>query len=48
MFVSLATLITIATFFTKRLGGLSGDIYGFIIELSEVAILHTLLFLLCK
>lgn len=41
--ISLATLLITARFFTKRLGGLNGDIYGFIIELSELFLLNTLI-----
>lgn len=39
-FVALFILIIIAKFFTARLGGLNGDIYGFIIEVSELALLN--------
>lgn len=38
--VSLITLIIIAKFFTSRLSGLNGDIYGFIIEITELALLN--------
>jgi cobalamin 5'-phosphate synthase/cobalamin synthase len=40
---SLLTLVLSAKFFTARLGGLSGDIYGFIIELSELVLLNYLI-----
>ena len=42
--VSLLTLIVSAKFFSSRLGGLSGDIYGFIIEMSELVLLNYLIF----
>ena len=42
--VSLASVLIISLFFTKRYGGLSGDIYGFIIEVSELVLLNTILF----
>ena len=38
--VSLVLLIIIAKFFTSRLGGLNGDIYGFIIEVTELILLN--------
>ena len=38
--VSLFTLGVIATLLTRRLGGLNGDSYGFIIEMSELVLLH--------
>jgi cobalamin synthase len=41
--VSTITLVLIAKFFTSRLGGLSGDIYGFIIEVTELFILNYLI-----
>lgn len=41
---ALLTLLLTGTFFTRRLGGLSGDIYGFTIEVTEVALLNALLF----
>jgi cobalamin 5'-phosphate synthase/cobalamin synthase len=42
--VSLLTLIVSTKFFSSRLGGLSGDIYGFIIEMSELVLLNYLIF----
>ena len=41
--VCIVTLIFLGLFFTKRLGGLSGDIYGFIIEVSELVMLEYLI-----
>ena len=38
--LSILILIISARFFTKRLGGLNGDIYGFIIEVTELALLN--------
>jgi len=38
--VSILTLVICASSFKKRLGGLSGDIYGFIIEVSELVLLN--------
>ena len=41
--VTFLTLIVSAKFFSSRLGGLSGDIYGFIIELTELILLNYIL-----
>jgi len=41
--VAFFTLIVSAKFFSSRLGGLSGDIYGFIIELTELMLLNYIL-----
>ena len=41
---SLLTLLLVKRFFIKRLGGFSGDIYGFLIEMSELVLLNVLLF----
>ena len=41
--LSTFTLIIIAHFFVKRLGGLSGDLYGFIIEVTELVLLNYIL-----
>ena len=38
--VSLFVLLVSAKFFASRLKGLTGDVYGFIIELSELALLN--------
>ncbi|MEN8302956.1 MAG: adenosylcobinamide-GDP ribazoletransferase [Campylobacterota bacterium] len=38
--VAIFVLLIIAKFFTSRLGGLNGDIYGFIIEVTELALLN--------
>jgi len=44
MFVlSIFTLVLIAKFFSSRLSGLSGDIYGFIIEMTELVLLNYLI-----
>jgi len=43
-FISLITLFLIGGFFTKRLGGVNGDIYGFIIECSELVLLNYIIF----
>jgi adenosylcobinamide-GDP ribazoletransferase len=40
LLISLLVLLLSAKFFLKRLGGLNGDIYGFIIELSELVLLN--------
>jgi len=40
IFLSSLVLLLTAKFFTKRLGGLNGDIYGFMIELSELFLLN--------
>lgn len=37
---SLLFVVAVAPLFVKRLGGLSGDIYGFIIEFSELLLLN--------
>jgi len=41
---SILTLLVLQRFFIKRYGGLSGDIYGFIIEVSELVLLNILVF----
>lgn len=38
--ISIIVLIISAWFFKKRLGGLNGDIYGFIIEVTELVLLN--------
>jgi cobalamin 5'-phosphate synthase/cobalamin synthase len=42
-FLSLLVGLLCAAFFVKRLGGLSGDIYGFIIEVSELILLNAVI-----
>ncbi len=39
-FVSLAILFAAKTFFIRRYGGFSGDIYGFVIEITELILLN--------
>jgi len=41
---SFLTLLLIQRFFINRLGGFSGDIYGFLIEVTELVLLNVLLF----
>lgn len=41
--VSLLCLLFFKLWFTKRFGGFSGDLYGFMIEGSELVLLHALL-----
>ena len=41
--ISLFIMLLTARFFTKRLGGLNGDVYGFMIEVSELAMLNLLI-----
>jgi len=43
IFISLFIMLLTARFFTKRLGGLNGDVYGFMIEVSELAMLNLLI-----
>jgi len=38
--ISLLTLYLVGKFFTVRVGGLSGDIYGFLIEFTELILLN--------
>jgi len=40
---ALAVLLAAGRFFVRRLGGFSGDIYGFVIEVTELLLLHLLL-----
>jgi len=42
-FIALFVLVLSGLFFSKRLGGLTGDIYGFIIELTELVLLNYLI-----
>ena len=41
--LALFTLIIISKYFSARLGGLSGDIYGFTIEITELVLLNYLI-----
>ncbi|MBL0708446.1 MAG: adenosylcobinamide-GDP ribazoletransferase [Sulfurimonas sp.] len=41
--LSIAVLYLLKTFFIKRYGGFSGDIYGFSIELTELVLLNAIL-----
>lgn len=41
--VSLLTLLAVKRVFMRRLGGFSGDVYGFLIEVTELLLLNTLL-----
>jgi len=43
IFLSIIVMFVIAKFFTSRLGGLNGDIYGLIIEVSELALLNLII-----
>ena len=42
--VSLFVLLACSFFFMRRYGGFSGDIYGFLIETTELVLLHAILF----
>jgi len=43
--VAILTLLVSAKFFTSRLGGLNGDVYGFIIEVTELLLLNYIIIL---
>ena len=43
LFVSLLVMFIIKSFFIKRYGGFTGDIYGFGIELTELVLLNTII-----
>ena len=43
VFVSVIVMLVISKFFVSRLGGLNGDIYGLIIEVSELALLNLII-----
>lgn len=45
LLISLLVLIAIARLFTSRLGGLNGDSYGFIIEVTELVLLNSIIIL---
>jgi len=42
--LALFTLFVVKTFFIRRYGGFSGDIYGFTIEVTELILLNAILF----
>lgn len=42
--VALFVLLACSFFFMRRYGGFSGDIYGFLIETTELVLLHAILF----
>ncbi len=42
LFISLFVLFVIKTFFMRRYGGFSGDIYGFAIEVTELILLNAI------
>jgi cobalamin synthase len=41
--LSLAAFLLMALLFLRRYGGMSGDMYGFVIEMSELLLLHAIL-----
>lgn len=43
IFLSVLVMFVLAKFFTSRLGGLNGDIYGLIIEVTELALLNLII-----
>jgi cobalamin 5'-phosphate synthase/cobalamin synthase len=43
--ISLINLYLLKLFFIKRYGGFTGDIYGFVIEFSELVLLHVIILL---
>lgn len=43
IFSSLLVMFVIKTFFIKRYGGFTGDIYGFLIEVTELVLLNVIL-----
>lgn len=45
LLLAIVTALLCATLFTKRLGGLSGDVYGFIIEVTELILLNYIIVL---
>ena len=42
--ISVLVMIISAKFFTLRLNGINGDIYGFIIEVTELILLNYIIF----
>ncbi len=46
LFISFVSLLFFKIWFTQRFGGFSGDLYGFMIEATELILLHAVL-LLC-
>lgn len=48
LMLSLGVLFVCGLFFVRRLGGLNGDIYGFIIEVSELVLLNFIILRECS
>ena len=43
LFVSIFAFLMMKIFFIRRYGGFSGDIYGFVIEMTELILLHVII-----